>query len=84
MTNPVDLVGDVVGLGTAIAKAADRPDDVDRAAFIGKASGRLAWACDVYRNAKHPGRKARAVRIGARWAAALRSMGRPVPVLPWE
>lgn len=84
MTTPLDLVGGVVGLGTAIAKAADRPDDVDRAAFIGKASGRLAWALGVYKAAKHPGRKREAVRVGARWAAALRSLGQPVPVLPWE
>ena len=83
MTGVLDVAGGVVGLGTAIAKAADRPDDVDRAAFIGKASGRLRWAIDVYNVAKHPGRKREAARIGARWAAALEAMGRPVPVLPW-
>ena len=83
MTNPLDLVSDVVGLGTAIAKAADRPDDVQRAAFIGRASGRLRWAIDTYNAAKHPGRRRSAARIGDKWAAVLRSLGEPVPPLPW-
>jgi hypothetical protein len=83
VSGPLDLVGEVVGLGTAIAKAADRPDDVQRAAFIGRASGRLQWAIDVYGAARHPGRRREAARIGARWAAALRSLGEPVPPLPW-
>ena len=83
MTGVLDVAGAALTAAGAIAKAADRPDDVDRAAFIGKASGRLRWAIDVYNAAKHPGRRRGAARIGARWAAALEAMGRPVPVLPW-
>lgn len=88
MTDPLsaglNLGAEAIGLGTAVAHALDRPDDVDRAAFIGKASGRLRWALDVYAAAKHPGRRREAARVGARWAASLRSLSVAVPVLPWE
>lgn len=90
MTGPLDLAAGVVGLGTAIAKAADRPDDVDRATFVGVARGHLARCVDGYRRAKHPGRRSWFAIAGARWAGKLREYERQhgypstVPVLPWE
>lgn len=84
MSTPLDAVAAGLGAVGAVAHALDKPDDVDRAAFVGKAAGRLAWAIDVYRRAKHPGRKREAMVVGSRWAAALRNLGQPVPVLPWD
>ena len=94
MTDPLsaglNLGAQAIGLGTAVAHALDRPDDVDRANYVGIARGHIARCVEGYRRAKHPGRRRRYAIAGARWAGALREYeaqnGRPssVPVLPWE
>ena len=94
MTDPVSaglaVAGQALSLGTAVAHALDRPDDVDRAAYVGIARGHLARCVEGYRRAKHPGRRRHFAVVGARWAGALREYeaqnGRAstVPVLPWE
>lgn len=90
MTTTLDLVGGVVGLGTAIAKAADRPEDVDRAEWVGVRTGRLARCIRLYKRAKTQATRDKHAASGARWAAAVRDYERQhgypssVPVLPWE
>ena len=85
MTGPLDLAAGVVGLGTAIAKAADRPDDVDRAAFIRRARKRLSLATREWERSKRDGpRRDRLASSAEAHREALRAVGVETGPLPWE